>query len=287
MFRKGIGPLLPGTEHVPPADPFHCLWDPEGTCETCGLKCASYIDYVLEKEGDVCAVIAEPIRNTAINPPPAGYWKAVRDACDRHGALLIFDETAVCLGRTGKMFAFENFDVVPDVLTIGKGLGGGVMPFAAMIARKDMDVAPQTGLGHYTHEKNPLACAAGIATIQVIEEDHLLEHASKLGRLALEYLTELEKNHQLVGNIRGLGLMFGAELMLDGETKAPAYGAADRLMYACLRRGLSFKVSQGNFLTLNPPLIISKSELEEAFNILDDALTEVENNLSTEKEKWE
>ncbi|MFZ0612881.1 MAG: aminotransferase class III-fold pyridoxal phosphate-dependent enzyme, partial [Desulfobacterales bacterium] len=108
LFRAGIGPLLTGCEHVPPADSYRCLWDSGGRCHTCGLKCARYVEYVLEKEGDVAAVIAEPIRCTAVNPPPEGYWKRIRQACDRHGALLIFDETAVCLGRTGRMFAFEH-----------------------------------------------------------------------------------------------------------------------------------------------------------------------------------
>ncbi len=139
LFRSGIGPLLPGTEHVPPAD--RCMWDPEGRCDVCGLKCAKYIDYVMDREKDVAAVIAEPIRCTVVNPPPEGYWQAVRDTCDRHGALLIFDETAVCLGRTGKMFAFEHFSVVPDILVLGKGLGGGVFPLAGIIARGDLDVA--------------------------------------------------------------------------------------------------------------------------------------------------
>lgn len=107
---------MPGCEHFPPPDPYRCLWDPAGRCGTCGLKCARYIEYVLEKEGDVAAVIAEPIRCTAVNPPPPGYWQRVREACDRHGALLIFDETAVCLGRTGRMFACEHEEVVPDIL---------------------------------------------------------------------------------------------------------------------------------------------------------------------------
>ena len=95
MFRKEVGPLLAGAQQVPPAEPYRCLWDPEGRCDACGLKCAGYIDYVMEKEGDVGAVVAEPVRNTAVNPPPMGYWQSVRDACDRHGALLVFDEPAV------------------------------------------------------------------------------------------------------------------------------------------------------------------------------------------------
>jgi len=277
MFRKNVGPLLPGAVHVPPADPYRCLWDPEGKCEICGLKCAEYIDYVMEKEGDVSALIAEPVRNTAVNPPPPGYWKAVRKSCDRHGALLIFDETAICLGRTGKMFACENFDVVPDILTIGKGLGGGIMPFAAMIARPDLDVAPEKGLGHYTHEKNPVASAAALATISVIENNNLAEHACRLGKFAENQLNLMKNKHDLIGDVRGIGLLMGIDLVRDRKTKQRAISEAEQIMYECLKRGLSFKTSQGSFIPLSPPLTIEQSELERALDILDEAIIAAEN----------
>jgi 4-aminobutyrate aminotransferase len=275
MFRKGVGPLLTGAQQVPPAEPYRCLWDPDGCCETCGLKCAAYIEYVLEKEGDVAAVIAEPVRNTAVNPPPLGYWKAVRKTCDRHGALLIFDETAVCLGRTGRMFAFENFDVVPDIVTLGKGLGGGVIPFAAMIARRDLDVAPEKGLGHYTHEKNPVAASAALATIAVLEEERLVERAAQLGTVMLHRLKKLQEDHALVGDARGLGLLTGLELVRDPDTKERAVDEADQLMIECLLRGLSFKTSQGSFIPLSPPLNITQEDLDAALEILEHGLEAV------------
>jgi 4-aminobutyrate aminotransferase len=275
MFREGVGPLLVGNQQVPPADPYRCLWDPEGRCDECGLKCARYVDYVLGKEGDVGAVIAEPVRNTAVNPPPAGYWTAVREACDRHGALLVLDETAICLGRTGKMFAFENFDVVPDIVTLGKGLGGGVIPFAAIIARRDLDVAPEKGLGHYTHEKNPVAAAAGLATIAVIEEEGLVERSADLGRHLLNRLQAMMAFHELVGDARGMGLMTGLDLVTDRSTKARAATKADQLMYACLKKGLSFKTSQGSFIPLSPPLNIAREDLNAALDILEASLGEL------------
>ena len=272
MFRKGVGPLLTGTQQVPPADSYRCLWDSQGRCDKCGLKCAAYIDYVLEKEGDVAAVIAEPVRNTAVNPPPPGYWRAVREACDRHGALLVLDETAVCLGRTGKMFAFENFDVVPDIVTLGKGLGGGVIPFAAMIAREDLDLAPEKGLGHYTHEKNPVAAAAALATIRVIETENLVERAAKMGTRVIERLEKMKNDHEIIGDVRGVGLLTGLDLVRDRQTKERADDVADRLMYECLKRGLSFKTSQGNFIPLSPPLNIAENDLDAALDILDDSI---------------
>lgn len=277
QFRSHIGPLLPGTEHVPPADPYHCLWDPQGRCETCGLKCARYVAYVMEKEKDISAVIAEPIRCTTVNPPPAGYWKAIRKACDRFGALLIFDETAIGLGRTGRMFASDLYDIEPDILILGKGLGGGIFPLAAMIAREDLDVAADATLGHYTHEKNPVACAAGLATIDFIETEGLIAHAAELGRYVMERLHTLMIAHPIVGNVRGQGLLFGMELVRNRKTGMPAVMEADHVMYECLKRGLNFKVSKGNFLTLTPPLTVTRSELDRAMDILDAALTEVEN----------
>jgi 4-aminobutyrate aminotransferase len=276
MFRQDVGPLLTGTQHVPPAEPYRCIWHPSGECESCDLRCAAYIDYVLEKEGDVGAVIAEPVRNTAVNPPPPGYWQAVRKSCDRHGALLVLDETAVCLGRTGSMFACQTFDVIPDILTIGKGIGGGVVPFAAIIAHTDLDVAPEKGIGHYTHEKNPVAAAAGLATIDIIETQNLPQRAVEMGNYALKRLQDMQNDHPLIGDVRGVGLVLGLDLVKDRISKERAIAEADRLMYVCLQGGLSFKTSQGSFIPLSPPLTITQQELDDALDILETALSDIE-----------
>jgi 4-aminobutyrate aminotransferase len=266
IFRSGIGPLLPGAHHVPPPDPYRCLWGCEGKCD---LKCADYIEYILKKEGDVAAVIAETIRSTSLIPPD-GYWQKVRDACDRHGALLIFDEIPHCLGRTGKMFTFENFNVIPDMVVIGKGLGGGIFPLAALIAREDLNVATDKALGHYTHEKNPVACAAGLATVDYIEKENLLNKVSQLGDFALNRMREMKNTYPIMGEIRGIGLFLGMELVKDRTTREPAKEEAEKIMYKALSKGLSFKVTMGNILTLTPPLIITEAELDKAFSILDE-----------------
>ena len=136
-FRSGIaGPLLAGTEHVAPFNCFHCAYG-HNDVRTCALACSKMVEFVLEREGDVAAVIAEPMRAVPIVPPP-GYWKAVREACNRHGALLIMDEIPTGLGKTGEMFAFEHDDIIPDIVTLGKSLGGGILPIAAVIARNDL-----------------------------------------------------------------------------------------------------------------------------------------------------
>jgi 4-aminobutyrate aminotransferase len=272
LFRRHIGPLLPGTEHVPPADPYRCLWRADGDCGCCDLLCARYIEYVLEQEGDVAAILAEPMRCTRINPPPQGYWQRIRQACDRHGTLLIFDETALCLGRTGTMFACEHEEVVPDILTLGKGLGGGIFPLAAMVARGDLDCAPDKALGHYTHEKNPVACAAALATLNVIVAEGLLEKSRLLGQHAVQRLMSFKQQFSLIGDVRGRGLLFGADLVLDQRQKIPALDAEDRLLYHCLEEGLSFKVSHGSFLTLTPPLNIERQDLDRSLDIIENGL---------------
>ncbi len=272
VFRGDIGPLLPGGEHVPPPDAYRCMWD----CSNrggCDLKCAAYVEYVLEKEGDVAAVVAEPVRSSPYIPT-AAYWQRIRAACDRHGALLIFDEIPHALGRTGKMFTCENFDVVPDILVIGKGLGGGMLPLAAVIAREGLDVAGDRALGHYTHEKNPVLCAAALATIQYIEDNGLLEQSRVLGKHALTRMQAMMQRHKAIGDVRGLGLLMGIELVRDRATRERASDEADAIMYRALDKGLSFKLSMGNILTLTPPLTITKQELDLALDIIEECIAE-------------
>jgi 4-aminobutyrate aminotransferase len=268
LFRGGIGPLLPGAEHVPPPDAYRCPWGCEGRCT---LKCADYIEYVLEKEGDVAAVIAETVRSTPYVPPP-GYWKKVRAACDRHGTLLILDEIPHCLGRTGRMFTCEHYDVVPDILVIGKGLGGGIFPLAAMIAREALDVAGNRALGHYTHEKNPVACAAGLATIEYIEANGLLANAEQVGAHALHRMRAMMDRYEIIGDVRGIGLLLGMELVKDRRTRERATDAAEAVMYRAMEKGLSFKLAMGSIVTLTPPLTITREEMDAAMDILEDCL---------------
>lgn len=272
IFRQGIGPLLPGCEHVPPPDNRHC---PFKCGHACNLACADYVEYVLEKEGDVAAVVAETVRCTPFIPP-LDYWKRIRQACDRHGALLILDEIPHCLGRTGRMFTCEHYDVVPDMLVIGKGLGGGIFPLAGLLAREGLNQAmPEKALGHYTHEKNPVACAAGLAAIEVIESEGLLEQATAMGVYARKRMEAMATRHDLIGDIRGLGLLMGMELLKDRASCQRAVDEAEQVMYACLSRGLNFKVTMGNILTLTPPITITRQEMEEAMDRLEEAIAEV------------
>ena len=272
-FRSHIaGPLMPGTEHVAPFACYRCPYNHAGP-DVCGLACAQMVDYVLGREGDVAAVIAEPMRAVPYVPPP-GFWSAVREACNRHGALLIMDEIPTGLGKTGRMFAFEHDEVIPDIVTLGKALGGGILPIAACIARRDLDVCGDFAIGHYTHEKNPVTARAALTTLEIIEEEGLVARAEMLGQYAMDYLHDQLADLPIVGDIRGRGLMFGVEIVEDRADKTPGNDRAERIYYACLGAGLSFKISQGCVLTLSPPLTITKEDLTRALDIVVTAVRE-------------
>ncbi len=273
-FRSHIaGPLLAGTEHVAPFACYRCPYNHAGP-EVCGLACAEMVKYVLEREGDVAAVIAEPMRAVPYVPPP-GFWKSVRAACHAHGALLIMDEIPTGLGKTGKFFAFEHDDIIPDIAVLGKALGGGILPIAACIAHEKLDVCGDFAIGHYTHEKNPVTARAALTTLEIIEEEGLVARSAELGDYALQRLQAFGENCPIVGDVRGRGLMFGVEIVSSKADKTAAPELAEKIYYKCLAQGLSFKISQGCVLTLSPPLTIARSDLEIALGIVETAVTQL------------
>ena len=270
-FRSHIaGPLLPGAEHVAPFHCYHCAYGHAGP-ETCGLACAKMVEFVLEREGDVAAVIAEPMRAVPVVPPP-GYWKAVHAACHKHGALLIMDEIPTGLGKTGKMFAFDHDDIQPDIVVLGKSLGGGMLPIAGVIARRDLDVVGDFAIGHYTHEKNPITARAALTTLDIIKDEGLVDRAAHLGARAMNRLRDALQNNPHVGDIRGRGVMFGIEIVTDRDSRTADPNRAERIYYTCLEKGLSFKISASNVLTLSPPMVISETDLDTALSIVIDAI---------------
>ncbi|MGC8626162.1 MAG: (R)-1-hydroxy-2-aminoethylphosphonate ammonia-lyase [Acidimicrobiales bacterium] len=281
MFRQGAGPLLAGAEHVPPLGLAERFFGSDGHGYE---RFADYIDYVLEVQGDVSALIAEPVRWTTVEVPPAGFWRSVRKSCDRHGVLLVFDEVPSCLGRTGAMFCCENFDVVPDILVIGKGLGGGVVPFAAAIFREDLNVSPSTSLGHYTHEKSPLGAAAALAALEVIEEERLVPRAQELGKVVIGQLQAVATKSPLFSEARGLGMYWG--LKTQPWLAGSAEDVADYLLYECLDNGLSLKVGGGDVMTLCPPLNISDDELARALATVQAAAKTVEERVWRTSGSW-
>ena len=269
MFRSGpIGPLMPGTEHVPPFGDYRNAW---GVTEGSAELCAKQIEYVLEKEGDVGALIAEPTRAVPCIPD-AGFWRRVKTACEAKGTLLIFDEIPTGLGKTGRMFSCEHEGVVPDILVVGKGLGGGILPIAATVCRPELDVCQDYAFGHYTHEKNPVTSRAALTTIEIIEQEGLVENASRVGELALTRLYEMQNQFEAIGDVRGRGCLFGIEMVVDRQSREPANDLAERILYQSLGRGLSFKTTMGNVLTFSPPLVTSEDQMNDAMDILQNSI---------------
>lgn len=239
------------------------------------LHFADELDELLKSDTSIGAFIAETIRNTDVQIPSKAYWKRIRQICDEHKVLLILDEIPIAFGRTGKMFAFEHYDIEPDIVCLGKGLGAGIIPIAAIVTRDAYNVAADISLGHYTHEKSPLGCAAGLAMIEFIEQNYVLKKVLEHETYVREKLSLLKEQFDLVGDVRGIGLLWGIELVKDRTSKEKAVEEAELVMYECLKNGLSFKVSQGNVLQWCPPLVIDKKELESAIEILISAFEKV------------
>ncbi len=268
MFHKGIGPLVPGAIHVPPLDTYRGYMS-LNKYPQCQEMIIDQIEYIIEKEGDIAAVIAEPIRSTTVHIPDLEFWQTIATICRRNGVLLIFDEIPTSMGRTGKLFATEHFGVDPDMIILGKGLAGGLIPFSALLAHERLDVAEEISLGHYTFEKNPVAAEAALASLDYIQENDLLAHVQKLSLVMDARLQAMKQKYPIIGDVRGVGLLWGVEIIEAGSMKIANWERANEILYAALREGLSFKVSSGNVLTLAPPLVISEQELNRALDILE------------------
>ena len=272
-FSGGFGPMVPGAFRVEFPNYYRNPWG-FSRQEDVDTECLRQIELVLKREPETAAIIGEPISATPVVPSKR-YWQGVKQLCEQYGALLIFDEIIEGFGRTGKMFACEHF-VTPDILVIGKSFGGGLMPFAGMITHERYNICQHRSIGHYTHEKNALCSAAALAEIGYIEKQKLYEHAADLGKYTLQRLNQLRGRHPLIGHVAGLGLHLGIDLVSNQKTKARAVDEAEIIMFRCLEKGLSAKTIEGNVLTLRPALVISREEMDQAIDIIDEAIGEVE-----------
>ncbi len=271
-FRQGMGPLMAGVERIPPAVSYRGAFP---VADGSDVHYADYLEYVIEKEGGVGAFIAEAVRNTDVQVPSKAYWKRIREICDKHNVMLIIDDIPNGMGRSGEWFTYQAYDIEPDMLCIGKGLGGGLVPIAAMVTKDKYNTAEQISMGHYTHEKSPIGCAAALATMEAIEQDGLLDKAKADSQFMREKLLEMKAKYPVIGDVRGIGMLWGIELVTDHESKSRAYDEAEAVLYQCLNNGVSFKVSQGNVIQLSPPLIITREQLTEALAIFEEAIAKV------------
>ena len=275
--RAHFGPLIPGVHHVP--YPF-CRRADQQKPEACALESIQIIEEVLFRHEvlpeQVAAVFVEPIQGEGgyIVPPPE-YLPMLQDLCRKHGILLVVDEIQSGFGRTGKMFASEHWALEPDIVCAAKGIASG-MPLGAMIARAEISTWPPSSHGS-TFGGNPVACAAALATIELIEEG-LVENAAKMGALLKERLTALGTHHNTIADVRGLGLMVGVEFCRPDDNNTPDRQLRERVMQKCFEKGLLLLGCGESTLRFCPPLIVSASEVETAVGLFDEAIRQAVQN---------
>lgn len=272
-YRAGYQPLLPGVYAAPYPYCYRC---PLGhKRESCAVDCLNYLDYMLSTvtpAEDVAAFLIEPVLGEGgYVVPPKEFLLGLRKLCDQHGILLILDEVQSGFGRTGKMFATEHFEVRPDVMCLAKAIGGG-FPLSAIVASSKLMRSWPSGVHGSTFGGNPVAVAAALASISVIQKEGLLENAATMGSIITNRLRELRDSYPIIGDVRGLGLMIGVEFV--GEEGAPNRDVVARLRESCLEQGLIL-ISCGvwdNVIRIIPPLNVSESEVGEALGIVEKAL---------------
>jgi 4-aminobutyrate aminotransferase/(S)-3-amino-2-methylpropionate transaminase len=271
--RKRNGPYQSGVAFAPVPNAYRCRM----CTGTCTLACADAVEDTIryETSDDVAAFIVEPVLGEGgIIVLPDGYLQRVKEILDRHGILLIADEVQSGFGRTGKLFGIEHHPgVEPDIMALAKGIAAG-FPLGAFIARTDVADAFQPGEHLSTFGGNPVCCAAALATIEVLLSERLAERAARLGELVLTRMRALAHEQELIGDVRGVGLMVGIELVRDRSTKEPAAGEAAAVRRACRERGVLIGVGgqAGNVLRVQPPLVIEEPQLDRALGIIEEAV---------------
>ena len=276
IYRQGFSPVMPGVTHVPYPDPYRPIL--QATSDDYGETVVDYIQNVVLKHtvpaDDCAAILVEPIQGEGgYIVPPAGFFKALRQLCDKHGILLVADEIQSGMGRTGKWWAIENWDVEPDIVLSAKGIASGV-PLGAVIAREQIMDWPSGAHGN-TYGGNPLACNAGLATIDLIENG-LMQNAAEVGEYTMDALSEIQMRHPSMGEVRGKGLMIGVEFVTDRTTKKRAKKLRDRILYKAYEGGIMTFGAGENALRLSPPLTITPERIDESLIILENAISEAE-----------
>jgi len=275
--------VMPGVVHAPDAYCYRCPLN--HTYPGCGIACVEYIDQIIELEGGsgkVAAVIIEPIvGSNGIIPPPPEYLPRLREICDKWDLLLIVDETMTGFGRTGKMFAIEHYGVVPDILVVGKALGVYCPLTAAIFSHKVAMSFEENLFGHgQSYSGHALACAAALASIKVLEEDGLVDHARELGEYLGRRLTALAAKHPAIGDVRGLGLFWTIELVKDRATKEPVRRATEKYAYTAVSKIAEYLLREKNIyipadkfgIWIVPPLIVTREEIDFLVSAIDEAL---------------
>jgi len=272
--KRGGGPYMPGVAFAPAPYCYRCPLNLEA--ETCGMACATAIDDVIQfhTSDDVAYFIAEPLMGEGgLIVPPGDYFKVVKEVLDEHDVLFMADEVQSGFCRTGKLLSIEHYGVEPDLITMAKGIANG-FPLSAFISSKEIAEAFKPGDHLTTFGGNPVSCAASLANITFMEENNLAEHSAKKGERARNKLREIQPKNVAIGEVRGLGLMIGIEIVEDAESKAPAAAAAGKIKAAVREKGILIGIGGafGNVLRIQPPLTISDDELEKVLAAIKEVL---------------
>jgi 2,2-dialkylglycine decarboxylase (pyruvate) len=278
MGHAGYGPLVPGAFALPAPYAYRCpIRHCDGSCD-CSCLEAGFELVDQQSVGALCALVPEPVLSAGgVIVPPERYFARAKELCEERGMLLVMDEAQTGFGRLGAMFGFELEGVVPDIVAVSKTLGGGVPVAATITSTAIEEDCVAKGFLHVTsHVSDPLPSAAGLAVIEVIEDEGLVVRARERGEYLLSRLRELQDSHEQVGDVRGRGLLVGLELVEDREDKAPADALGAAVTDECLRRGLSMNIvrsgEQANCFRIAPPLSVTREEIDLAIEILDEAL---------------
>lgn len=293
-MREPQKPLIFNLPCVPAPFCYHCPFNQ--TYPKCGLKCAYFLEETIKKEGPqtVSAFIAEPVIGAsagAVVPPP-GYFPIVRKICDQYGVILILDEVMTGFGRTGKWFASQHFNVVPDIAVVGKGIGGGLVPLAAVFCRQNIVQAIKKGSGNfihgYTFENNPFTTGIGHEVLKYVKKHNLVKASAEKGKYLLQKLKTL-KAIDIVGDVRGLGLMTAIELVQGKNTRTPfprKSHVAEKILQTAMKKGLNLyfaigftKENEGDAVMVAPPFIVTKKEIDKIIKILKESILEVKKSL--------
>jgi 4-aminobutyrate aminotransferase len=272
-YHRGFFPLMNGVVHAPFPNPYRPILDRQ-TGEDYGETVVRYIEdeilgHILPPD-EVAGILVETIQGEGgYIVPPAGFYPALRELCDKNEILLIVDEVQCGMGRTGKWWAIEHFDVEPDVVTSAKGIASG-LPMGACIARKSIMDWPR-GVHGNTFGGNPISCAAALATLDLIENEYM-ENADRVGQYTNDALHEIMARHPSIGDVRGIGLMIGVEFVKDRKTKVPAEGLTNRIVDLAFERGLILLSCGKSVIRIAPPLCITEEEIDEGLKILDEAV---------------
>ena len=275
--RKGFGPLVPGVTHIPYANCYRCPLNLE--YGSCGIACANYLEEVVFKTtvnpSEVAAIVVETIQGEGgyIVPPP-DFFPTLEKIARKHGILLIADEVQCGMGRTGKMFAFEHFDFHPDIVAIAKGVASGMPLGVTMAHAETMNWEP--GAHASTFGGNPVCLAAAMATVRLLQDEYVANSA-KIGEFMRVRLERLMDRHPAIGDVRGLGLMLGIEIVKDRKTKEKAPELRDAIIYECFRRGLLILAAGPSTIRLSPPLMVDEEQAQFALETLSEVIATASN----------